>query len=569
MSLSMFNNLCQNVLKLIGNRLVSLRVILNNAIDGWSIVSSSLKYHQTTLLQRLHLIDIEPHEFDNLLCNPLIKQVHTLLVDVTPSNPFNYLEIEGVYLAKVCSQLPRLINCRLPSNACYKNSYKLDKYSAVPMMNLPNLLNTTRLRRLTIGMHTSRFLERLISCIPFIGNLSVGVKDLLMNGNNSFNVNTIPATVNTHLVYLSRLHIDCTNSISFHRTIVLLSFVFGQLNHLSVKLVAIVEISSPLVISGDVIQQSCIDRLKPLATYNLNLELDVSNDLEEKIILNSFCNVPFTNRQRPRVFIQERGNYYSGHHYHCFTVFTSPCNDTILPIYLFCRGLEKSCQMPINAIDMFPRANELFLTGYRKETCISELGNFRSSISSLVPWPLLTKISIDEGDIVTTTELESILRMAYNVHTLDIWEDNGIFSHAILHNLDNLGTRVNQQIKTLVMDDISLTFKNAEQFCKLLSNQLSNLKVVFFNIYGSYDGWYWKSSRTVDAEHESTKCILNLIHFLVDHLQQLVSLYIRFIDFDCYETPCIPDIIQQQLHQYLLNRPYRLRCSTKSIEIWL
>ncbi len=104
MSLSMFNNLCQNVLKLIGTRLVSLRVTLTDLIGGWSLVSSSLKY-QTTLLQRLHLIDIEPHEFDNLLRNPLIKQLHTLLVDVTQGSLFHFFEIEGVYLAKVRNEL--------------------------------------------------------------------------------------------------------------------------------------------------------------------------------------------------------------------------------------------------------------------------------------------------------------------------------------------------------------------------------------------------------------------------------------------------------------------------------
>jgi hypothetical protein len=101
MSLSMFNDLCQNVLKLVGTRLVSLRVTLTNAIGGWSLVSSSLKYHKTTLLQRLHLINITPHEFDNLLRNPLIKGLHTLLVDVRSSNPFHYLDGEGVYLTKV------------------------------------------------------------------------------------------------------------------------------------------------------------------------------------------------------------------------------------------------------------------------------------------------------------------------------------------------------------------------------------------------------------------------------------------------------------------------------------
>jgi hypothetical protein len=91
----------QNVLKLIGNRIVSLRLTLVNVIGGWSLISSSLRYHQTTLLQRLHLIDIKPHEFDKLLRNDFIKQLHTLLVDITPSNLFNCLQVEGVYLVKV------------------------------------------------------------------------------------------------------------------------------------------------------------------------------------------------------------------------------------------------------------------------------------------------------------------------------------------------------------------------------------------------------------------------------------------------------------------------------------
>lgn len=101
MSLSMFNDLCQNMLKVIENRVVSLRLTLTNIIGGWSIVSSCLKYHRITLLQHLHLVDIEPHEFNKLLRNCLIKQIHTLLVDITKSNSFSYLEVEGVYLAKV------------------------------------------------------------------------------------------------------------------------------------------------------------------------------------------------------------------------------------------------------------------------------------------------------------------------------------------------------------------------------------------------------------------------------------------------------------------------------------
>ncbi|CAF3346922.1 unnamed protein product [Rotaria socialis] len=114
MSLSMFNDQCQNILKLIGGRVVSLRLTLIHVIGGWSFVSSYLQYHQITLLQRLHLIDIKPHEFDKLLRNHVIKHLNILLVDVTSSSSFNCLQIEGVYLAKVCSRMPLLKICRLP-----------------------------------------------------------------------------------------------------------------------------------------------------------------------------------------------------------------------------------------------------------------------------------------------------------------------------------------------------------------------------------------------------------------------------------------------------------------------
>jgi hypothetical protein len=48
MSLSIFNDRCQNILKLIGGRVLSLRITLSNTIGGCSLVSSSLRCHQTT-----------------------------------------------------------------------------------------------------------------------------------------------------------------------------------------------------------------------------------------------------------------------------------------------------------------------------------------------------------------------------------------------------------------------------------------------------------------------------------------------------------------------------------------
>jgi hypothetical protein len=61
--------------------------------------------------------------------------------------------------------------------------------------------------------------------------------------------------------------------------------------------------------------------------------------------------------------------------------------------------------VPINPVDLFPRANELFLGGYKKENHLSELDSCTSSISPMVPWSLLTKISIDECDIVSAAGL--------------------------------------------------------------------------------------------------------------------------------------------------------------------
>jgi hypothetical protein len=82
-ALLMFKEFCENILKLIGGRVVSLRLTLTNIIGGWSFISSSLKCQQTIFLRRLHLIDdIEPNEFDKLLCSYLIKQLHTLMVDL-------------------------------------------------------------------------------------------------------------------------------------------------------------------------------------------------------------------------------------------------------------------------------------------------------------------------------------------------------------------------------------------------------------------------------------------------------------------------------------------------------
>ncbi|CAF2813283.1 unnamed protein product [Rotaria sp. Silwood2] len=570
MSLTMFNNYCQNVLKLIGGRIVSLRLTLINVIGGWSLISSSLQYHKTKLLQRLHLIDIKPHEFDKLLTNDFIKQLHTLLVDITPSNPFNCLRVEEIYLAKVCSRMPLLRICRLPFNYKDNNANQIETYLLRDYITLSNLLNTNHLRTLTIGIHTSRFLERLLLCIPLIEKLSFGIEDRDIIENDVHDKITLPDTIDSHLLqYLSYLRVHCLNNISFHRTIALLSSIFSQLCHLSLKLEADTLISGSLIISGDIIQQLCMNRLKPMATYSLNLLLYVKNDLEEKTIFNSFFKVSFTQRQKPKVFIQECTDSDMSRSYHCFMVYTLPYNDTILLSHMFSKDLEKSCQMSTDVTNLFPHVNTLSLCGYKKMNHIRDLGKSECSISSLVPWSLLTHIEINHSDVITQHILQLLLRMAYNVHTLVIIDDRGSLFRTILHNKNNFGTRINQQIKSLTIYDASCTLQNVQRFCTLLSKQFINLKTLSFTICDSYSHWRWKPSRIKDGKNKCTKRIVNLIYLLVNYLQELVWLRISFCNIFHSDTPYFPHLIRRELYQYPLSRPCRLRCSNHSFEVWI
>jgi len=110
--------------------------------------------------------------------------------------------------------------------------------------------------------------------------------------------------------------------------------------------------------------------------------------------------------------------------------------------------------MPIDPVKLFPRADTLFLRGHKKINCVRDLGNYRSSISSLVPWSLLTNISINYSNVLTSPTLESILRMAYNVHTLDLFDDRGFLLRSILNN-HNLISLMNQQVRISNLREIS------------------------------------------------------------------------------------------------------------------
>jgi hypothetical protein len=107
--------------------------------------------------------------------------------------------------------------------------------------------------------------------------------------------------------------------------------------------------------------------------------------------------------------------------------------------------------MSTDTTNLFPRANTLSLCGYKKINCVRDLGKSGCSISSLVPWSLLTHIEINDSDVITHHTLQSLLRIAYNVHTLEIIDDRGILLRTILHNKDNFGIRINHQVRNSIL----------------------------------------------------------------------------------------------------------------------
>jgi hypothetical protein len=85
---------------------------------------------------------------------------------------------------KVCSRMPFLRICRLPFDYGNNTVNEFEFYSLKSLRILSNLFNTNQLRHLSLGKHSSRFLERLLLYLPFIENLSFAVKDPNINEND-------------------------------------------------------------------------------------------------------------------------------------------------------------------------------------------------------------------------------------------------------------------------------------------------------------------------------------------------------------------------------------------------
>lgn len=99
----------------------------------------------------------------------------------------------------------------------------------------------------------------------------------------------------------------------FYRIIALLAHVFKQIVYLSLRIFAYCkqDEENPYepAITGQIIQEKCLNRLRGDATYNLYLNMTVEDDKQERTVIKSFLKSPFVKESgtgnRPLVVIRE------------------------------------------------------------------------------------------------------------------------------------------------------------------------------------------------------------------------------------------------------------------------
>ena len=107
-------------------------------------------------------------------------------------------------------------------------------------------------------------LERLSECIPFIENLSFVIYDKeLKNENNLIFTRKLHTVISRNIIELKLFRLACAIDIRLLSHLLRLS--------LTCRLDIDPKMHDALVISSDIIQIVCIDRLKPLATFILSI----------------------------------------------------------------------------------------------------------------------------------------------------------------------------------------------------------------------------------------------------------------------------------------------------------
>ncbi len=114
-----------------------------------------------------------------------------------------------------------------------------------------------------------------------------------------------------------------------------------------------------------------------------------------------------------------------------------------------------------------------------------------------------------------------------------------------------------------------MKMRNMRRFCKLLVERLPNLRLLSFAVDDGAGRSRSERSDYSDNGRGYSQNLINHLHFLANHLRQLISIRIEFWKAAVPDTRCFLHEIRRQLHEQPLNRPHRQRLISNAIEIWL
>lgn len=110
---------------------------------------------------------------------------------------------------------------------------------------------------------------------------------------------------------------------------------------------------------------------------------------------------------------------------------------------------------------------------------------------------------------------------------------------------------------------------NVEEFGHSMCQHLFNLKELELRLYDIDDIDVWESSEMAGVESTLVTSVINAVRYIVDHFQYLVSLRVMFNDNYTLQSPCFLSLIRKQLALQPFSRPYRLRCHSEMLLLWL
>ena len=88
-------------------------------------------------------------------------------------------------------------------------------------------------------------------------------------------------------------------------------------------------------------------------------------------------------------------------------------------------------------------------------------------------------------------------------------------------------------------------------------------------IFYIYDGHARALRGVPEDKQRATNTIVDVLHFVVNHFEELLSLRIEFPRMPPSTAFYVPHLLRKQLYKQPLRRPHRLRYSDRIIQVWL